>query len=44
MGKRAAEDQEWERHKEEIRRLYLTEKKTLSEVMTFMKGKGFTRS
>ncbi|KAF2117954.1 ankyrin repeat-containing domain protein [Lophiotrema nucula] len=44
MAKRAAECQEWERHKDEVHRLYVTEQKPLGEVMILMSTMGFTRS
>lgn len=42
MGKRKAEDDEWELHKEEILGLYA--KLTLSEVMAIMSDSGFRRT
>lgn len=42
MGKRKAEDEEWELFKDEILDLY--ESHTLREVMDIMNGKGFRRT
>ena len=42
MGKRKAEDEEWELFKDEILQLYA--KHTLPEVMSIMTGKGFRRT
>jgi hypothetical protein len=45
MPKRAAEDGEWETHKEEIVKLYRDENKPLPQVMDLMaRGSGFKRT